>query len=60
MKLIDSKGNLVLEREKPNPKEACFSPMLNTRGIKKSHRPAMVSQEGFFKNIIRKSDYGDL
>lgn len=60
MKLIDSKGNLILEREKPQAKPTRFSPMLNTRSIKKTHRPALVSQTEFFKHIVKKTDHGDL
>ena len=60
MKLIDSKGNLVLERDKPKHKQTHFSPMLHTRVLKKTHRPVVVSQEDFLKNIVKKTDHGDL
>ena len=60
MKLIDNKGNLILERDKQQTKQTRFSPTLNTRSIKKSHHPIIVSKEEFFKNIVKKTDNGNL
>ena len=52
MKLINSKGTVILEREKPQSKRTHFSPMLNSKSIKKTHRPSIVNKEVFFKNCL--------
>lgn len=59
MKLFDNKGNLILERGKSQTKQMHFSPTLNMKGVKKTIRPTMLSQEEFFKALIKKNDYGD-
>lgn len=60
MKLIDNKGNLILERGKTKPKSKQSLPTLHIKSVHKTYRPAVLSREEFFKTIVNINENGNL
>ena len=58
MQLVDSKGNVLLEREKPNATQAKMS-LVRTRhmskSLKKTVHPVLMGKEEFFSTVIKDS-----
>jgi hypothetical protein len=63
MQLVDSKGNVIVEREKTQASQARMSSVRTRRmskGLKKTVRPVLMSKEQFFNTILQNPTNGNL
>ena len=63
MQLVDNKGNVLLEREKPHATQAKMSSVRArrmTKGLKKTVHPVLMGKEEFFNTIIKNSANGNV
>ena len=61
MQLVDSKGNVFLEREKPHATQAKMSSVRTRRmskGLKKTIQPVLMGKEEFFNTVIKDNTNG--
>ena len=63
MQLVDSKGKVLYEREKPHAAKAKMSSVRSRRmskGLKKTIQPVLMGKEEFFNTVIKDSANGNL
>lgn len=63
MQLVDSKGNVLLEREKSHVAQARMSSVRTRRlskGLKKTVHPVLRGKEEFFNTVIKDSANGNV
>ena len=63
MQLVDSKGNVLLEREKSHAAQAKMSSVHTRRiskGLKKTVHPVLMGKEEFFNIVIKDSANGNV
>ena len=63
MKLVNSKGNVQMEREKPSTTQARMTSVRTrrlTKGLKKTVRPVLMSKEEFFNNFLHPTANGNV
>ena len=63
MQLVDNKGNVILEREKPRATQAKMSSVRTrsmSKGLKKTVSPVLMSKEQYFNTVLQKPTNGNL
>ena len=63
MQLVDSKGNVLLEREKSHVAQARMSSVRTrhlSKDLKKTVHPVLMGKEEFFNTVIKDSANGNV